>query len=145
MRRWVVRLPRSPESWLKLRRSDLRTLVGAGTGAAIAAAFGAPLAGAFYAFEIVIGAYTPSAIAPVAAAALAGGLVAQSIGVRPYVIDAASGAAVETHHYLIYAGLGAICELLGIALMRAVAIVERGSRRLPLPEWARPAIGGGCC
>ena len=52
--------------WLKLRRADQRTLVGAGTGAAIAAAFGAPLVGAFYAFEIVIGAYTPSAIAPVA-------------------------------------------------------------------------------
>lgn len=41
---------------LRLRRADLRILVGAGTGAALAAAFGAPLAGAFYAFEIVIGA-----------------------------------------------------------------------------------------
>ena len=41
-------------------------LVGAGAAGAIAAAFGAPLAGAFYAFEIVIGAYTPAALAPVA-------------------------------------------------------------------------------
>jgi CIC family chloride channel protein len=41
-------------NWFALRRSDLRILVGAGTGAAIAGAFGAPLAGAFYAFEIVI-------------------------------------------------------------------------------------------
>ncbi len=49
--------------WFRLRRADLRILVGAGTGAAIAGAFGAPLAGAFYAFEIVIGAYTPAAIA----------------------------------------------------------------------------------
>src|SRR5438094_10357442 len=32
---------------LRLRRHDLRTLVGAGAGAAIGAAFGAPLAGAF--------------------------------------------------------------------------------------------------
>jgi hypothetical protein len=38
--------------------------------AAIAAAFGAPLAGAFYAFEIVIRAYTPASIAPVAAATI---------------------------------------------------------------------------
>ncbi|WP_293497692.1 chloride channel protein [Phenylobacterium sp.] len=52
---------------LKLRRQDLRTLVGAGAGAAIGAAFGAPLTGAFYAFEIVIGSYAPSMIAPVAA------------------------------------------------------------------------------
>lgn len=128
--------------WLKLRRADQRTLVGAGAGAAIAAAFGAPLAGAFYAFEIVIGAYTPSAIAPVAAAALAGALVAQTFGQQPYLIDAASNVAVETHHYLIYAGLGAICALLGIVLMHAVALVERGSRQVPLPDWSRHALGG---
>lgn len=127
---------------LKLRRADQRILVGAGTGAAIAAAFGAPLAGAFYAFEIVIGAYTPSAIAPVAAAALAGALAAQTFGQQPYLIDAASNVSVETHHYLIYAGLGAICALLGIALMRAVALVEYGTRRTKMPEWARPALGG---
>jgi CIC family chloride channel protein len=128
--------------WLRLRRADQRTLVGAGAGAAIAAAFGAPLAGAFYAFEIVVGAYTPSAIAPVAAAALAGALVAQTFGVQPYLIDAASNVPVETHHYLIYAGLGAICAMLGIALMRAVALVERATRKTGLPEWARPTLGG---
>lgn len=128
--------------WLKLRRADQRTLVGAGAGAAIAAAFGAPLAGAFYAFEIVIGTYSPAAIAPVAAAALAGALVAQLFGVQPYLIDVASNTLVETHHYLIYGGLGAICALLGIALMRAVALVERGSRQRWLPEWARPIVGG---
>jgi CIC family chloride channel protein len=127
---------------LKLRRSDQRTLVGAGAGAAIAAAFGAPLAGAFYAFEIVIGTYSPTAIAPVAAAALAGALVAQGFGVQPYLIDAASHTVVEAHHYLIYGALGAICALLGIALMRAVGFVERASHRRWLPDWARPAVGG---
>jgi len=125
-----------------LRRADLRNLVGAGTGAAIAAAFGAPLAGAFYAFEIVIGAYTPTALAPVVAAALAGTLVAQLLGTQPYVIDSVATIPTETHHYLIYAGLGALCAGIGIVLMRAVALVETASRRAKLPEWARPAIGG---
>lgn len=127
---------------MNLRRADLRTLVGAGAGAAIAATFGAPLAGAFYAFEIVIGAYTPSAIAPVAAAALTGTLVAQTLGSQPYVIDAVVGGVIETHHYIIYGGLGAICALIGIALMRGVALVESSTRRAGLPDWARPAIGG---
>ncbi len=127
---------------LRLRRADLRNLVGAGAGAAIAAAFGAPLAGAFYGFEIVIGAYTPSAIAPVVAATLTAVFVSQSFGVQPYVIDAAAGGAIETHHYLIYAGLGALCAVIGIALMRAVALVETGTRSIPLPGWSRPLIGG---
>ncbi|HEY5289350.1 MAG TPA: chloride channel protein, partial [Caulobacteraceae bacterium] len=49
---------------LNLRRSDLRAFVGAGAGAGIAAAFGAPLTGAFYAFEIIIGSYSVVNIAP---------------------------------------------------------------------------------
>ena len=36
-------------------------MVGCGAAAAISGAFGAPLAGAFYAFELVIGGYTPPA------------------------------------------------------------------------------------
>ncbi|MEG3177574.1 chloride channel protein [Sphingomonas sp. RB3P16] len=127
---------------MRLRRADLRNLVGAGSGAAIAAAFGAPLAGAFYAFEIVIGAYTPSAIAPVAAAAITAVFVSQAFGIQPYVIETVSGAVTETHHYLIYAVLGIVCAALGIALMRAVALVEAGLRRAAVPDWSRPVLGG---
>ena len=127
--------------WLNLRRADLRILVGAGAGAAIAAAFGAPLAGAFYAFEIVIGAYTPSAIAPVVAAALAGTQVAQRLGAAPYIVSVPVGPAIHVFGYLVYAGLGLICALLGIVLMQAVAWAEQNSRRL-IPGWLRPPLGG---
>jgi CIC family chloride channel protein len=124
-----------------MRRGDMRTLVGAGAGAAIAAAFGAPLAGAFYAFEVVIGAYTPAAIAPVAAASLAGAQVAQRLGGVPYIVTVTPGPAIHTAGYLIYAGLGAACAILGIFIMRSVALIEEGTRAW-LPNWSRPAIGG---
>ena len=127
--------------WLEMRRGDMRTLVGAGAGAAIAAAFGAPLAGAFYAFEVVIGAYTPAAIAPVAAASLAGAQVAQRLGGVPYVVTVNPGPAIHTAGYLIYAGLGAACAILGILIMHGVALVEQKTRAW-LPGWSRPAIGG---
>ena len=55
-----------------LRRADQRIMVGCGAAAAIAGAFGAPLAGAFYAFELVIGGYTPASLTPVGVAAVAG-------------------------------------------------------------------------
>jgi len=127
--------------WLSLRRGDMRTLTGAGAGAAIAAAFGAPLAGAFYAFEIVIGAYTPAAIAPVAAASLAGAQVAQRLGGVPYIVTVNPGPAIHTAGYLVYAGLGLACALVGIAIMRTVAAVEGVSRKF-LPGWSRPFVGG---
>ena len=61
----------------RLRRGDLRILVGCGAAAGIAGAFGAPLAGAFYGFELIIGSYSPTSLAPVGIAALIGFLVAQ--------------------------------------------------------------------
>lgn len=127
---------------LRVRRADMRTLVGAGAGAAIAAAFGAPLAGAFYAFEIVIGAYTPSALAPVAAAALGGAFLAQALGAPPYLLPAAAAYQLEPRDYAIYIALGLACALLGIAVMRLVAGIERVIGKIDLPVWGRPVVGG---
>jgi CIC family chloride channel protein len=128
--------------WLHLRRNDLRTLVGAGAGAAIGAAFGAPLTGAFYAFEIVIGAYTPAAIAPVAAASLAAVLTARTLGTIPYLIAASSSEDIHTVHYFIYAGFGLLCGLAGIAVMRLVTVLEGLVRASRIPDHVRPVIGG---
>lgn len=129
-------------SRLKLRRHDMRTLVGAGAGAAIGAAFGAPLTGAFYAFEIVIGSYTPSAIAPVAAASLVSVLSAQALGGIPYVIQVQALRAPDLAAYFLYAVLGLICAGFGVAIMRLTALVDQGARALPLPAILRPAMGG---
>ncbi len=49
---------------LGARRSDMRLLVGCGAAGAIAGAFDAPLAGAFYAFEAILGAYSLSFATP---------------------------------------------------------------------------------
>ncbi len=128
--------------WLRLRRADLRILVGAGAGAAIGAAFSAPLTGAFYAFEIVIGAYTPAAIAPVAAACLSAALLVRLVGLEAYVIALPGAQAITAVDYLLYGALGIICAFIGIAVMRAVTFVEARVRRSPIPEIYRPMIGG---
>lgn len=128
--------------WLRLRRADMRILVGAGAGAAIGAAFSAPLAGAFYAFEIVIGAYTPAAIAPVAAACLSAVLLIRIAGIEAYVVALPGARAITTVDYLLYAALGLICAFIGIAVMRGVTFFESHIRRSFIPEGWRPAVGG---
>jgi CIC family chloride channel protein len=128
--------------WLRLRRTDMRILVGAGAGAAVGAAFGAPLTGAFYAFEIVIGAYTPAAIAPVAAACLTAALLVRLAGIEAYLTALPGAKAITSGDYLLYAGLGIVCALIGIVIMRAVTSIEAYVRRSPIPEIWRPAVGG---
>ena len=128
--------------WLRLRRADMRILLGAGAGAAIGAAFSAPLTGAFYAFEIVIGAYTPAAIAPVAAAALSAVLTARLLGLEAYIIALPGAKAITTDDYLIYAGLGVVCAAIAVVIMRIVTFLEERIRGSALIEVLRPAVGG---
>jgi CIC family chloride channel protein len=127
---------------LNLRRSDLRAFVGAGAGAGIAAAFGAPLTGAFYAFEIIIGSYTTANIAPVVAAALAAGLISRLLHANTLAFHANVTDPLTGLHYLLFAALGLICALLGVGIMRCVGWCESLVSRAPIPRWSRPAIGG---
>ena len=125
---------------LRLRRQDLRMLLGCGAAGAISAAFGAPLTGAFYAFELIIGAYTLGTAAPVLAAAVAGRLAVHVLGGAPYSIEAPPVPPFGVLPYLALAGLGLISAVLGVAAMRAASTMERAFRLLPV--WMRTATGG---
>ncbi|MCW5770468.1 MAG: chloride channel protein [Rhodospirillaceae bacterium] len=129
-------------SLLRLRRVDLRVMVGCGAAAAIAAAFNAPLAGAFYAFELIIGSYELGALAPVAAAALAATLVSRELFGSEPIFSVPDIIPIENIDYLAFAGLGVLAAVLGIAAMRGVGLVEVGMRRLNVPRGLRPALGG---
>ena len=94
----------------------------------MAAAFGAPLTGAFYAFELVIGAYSLANAAPVLAAAVAGALMVHVLGGAPYSIEAPHVPATGVAQHIALSGLGLVSALLGVAAMRAAAVVERGFR-----------------
>jgi CIC family chloride channel protein len=126
----------------RLRRGDMRVLVGCGAAAAIAGAFDAPLAGAFYAFELVIGSYTIPSLAPVGVASLVGYLTARAFAPLRLGIEANAVADVAVHDVVIAAGVGLLASMVGILVMRGVAACERLFTRLQVaPEW-RPMIGG---
>ena len=96
-----------------LRRGDLRVLVGCGAAGAIAAAFGAPLTGAFYAFELVIGTYAIAGLAPVMASAVAGTLVARALGGVEPLAEPGGVGAPDWGDYGLALLLGLLCGLVG--------------------------------
>jgi CIC family chloride channel protein len=128
----------------RLRRGDLRVLVGCGAAAGIAGAFGAPLAGAFYGFELIIGSYSPTSLAPVAIAALIGYEVADQLSPAEIGVVGPEKMTIVSHDLVIAAMLGLLAALLGIILMRGVALCESLFARLALrPAW-RTLVGGFC-
>src|ERR1043166_3283849 len=106
----------------RLRRNDVRLLVGCGAAGAIAGAFGAPFAGAFYAFELIIGGYTAASLVPVGLAALNGYLVARTLAPVPLGIYADAMGAVTGRDLVIASVFGICAALAGVGLMRGVAV-----------------------
>lgn len=129
-------------SWLHVRRSDLRLLVGCGAAGAIAAAFNAPLAGTFYAFELIIGTYSIAALVPVVASALAATLVMRNLIVGTYGVDVAMTLPMPESGYSHAILIGGASAAAGVALMYAVTAVEQVFARLRVPMSVRLALGG---
>ncbi|MFA6265720.1 MAG: chloride channel protein [Pseudolabrys sp.] len=126
----------------RLRRSDIRLLVGCGAAGAIAGAFGAPLAGAFYGFELIIGSYAVAGLAPVGVAALFGYFTSLAFTPDRLGIEAGPVMAMSFQDLGIAGGFGLLAAFFGITLMRGVAACELLFGRAGVRPWLRPMIGG---
>jgi CIC family chloride channel protein len=125
-----------------LRRRDLRLLVGCGAAGAIAGAFGAPLAGAFYAFELVIASYSAASLAPVGTAALMGFLIAGIFEPPAFGISSLYVSHIRGIDLAVAAVVGLAAAGTGIVLMYGVAICERLLNWVRIRPILRPALGG---
>jgi len=128
--------------WLKLDRSMLRTLLGCGVAAAVAASFNAPIAGAFFALEVVLGHYVLRSFAPVVIASVTGTLVYRvHIGDVPTFIQPEHVIA-SLWEFPAFALLGVVSAAVALALMWSILSAQDWARKVPLPPWLRPALAG---
>lgn len=127
---------------LKLGRSLAHTLLGCGVAAAVAASFNAPIAGVFFALEVVIGHYALKAFAPIVIASVAGTIVSRIyFGDFPaFVLP--PNQIVSFFEFPAFALLGLVSAAMAIVFMRAVAFTQATVQRTPIPAWAQPACGG---
>jgi CIC family chloride channel protein len=125
-----------------LRRADQRVMVGCGAAAAIAGAFSAPLAGAFYAFELILGGYAPASLAPIGISAVAGYAVTHAFAPLPLGVGVRQIGDVLGKDLALAGLLGLLSGLTGIVIMRGVALWDTAMSKARLWSWLRPAIGG---
>jgi len=127
---------------LRLRRADMRLMVGCAAGGAIGAAFDAPLTGAFYAFELILGSYSIAAFAPIMAATFMATVTHSLLAPSLLAVEVPPIGTITMANLPLVVLLGATCGLVGIVVMRTAAFVEAGFRRSRIPTWLRPAFGG---
>ena len=120
----------------------LPTLTGCGVAGGIAAVFNAPIAGAFFALEVIMGNFAMPAFGPVMLSS-----VVATVASRMYFGDHPAFlipgytlvSAWELGFYLL---LGVACGIGGVAFMFILESFEQGFSRVPIPRLLRPALGG---
>jgi CIC family chloride channel protein len=128
--------------YFSLRRSDRRIFVTAGSAAAIAAAFNAPLAGTFYGYELILGSYAPGAIAPVTVAAVCGTLSERFLGETEPLVTLSGSAPIHMLTYVLFGVMGVLAAGIGVLAMTTVTATERTLKGWGIPDWLRPCVGG---
>ena len=143
----VVHLGASLGAWaskrLHLGRTASRTLLGCGVAAAVAASFNVPIAGTFFALEVVVGHYALTAFAPIVIASVIGTMVSRMhYGDFPAFILPKATTIASFWEFPAFALLGVVCAVMAIIFMRSIMWTEDMMDRTPVPRWARPALGG---
>ncbi len=126
----------------RLSDDRVRTLVAAGAAGGIAAAFNAPIAGVFFALEVVLGELSAGSLGVVTLAAVISAVFTQAVsGPQPafQVAPYAFNGFIELPFYL---GLGLIAGPVAAAYIYLLDASGRVFHSLRLPRWVKPAIAG---
>ncbi len=132
--------------WFRSPPARLRTLVACGAAGGIAATFNAPLAGVFFALELILADFAAEAFGAVVLSAVVASVISRSVLGDTAFLTLPPFHVHSVLEYALYALLG----LLAALVARAFTLVLYGTedacdaawKRLRGPEWARPAVGG---
>lgn len=121
-----------------------RTLLGCGVAAAVSASFNAPIAGVFFAHEVIIGHYALHAFTPVVIAAIAGTLISRAfLGDYPAFVvpDYTIQSFWEFPAFFL---LGIFAALIAVVFMHGLKEADKRRQNEPgsLPIWVLPIRGG---
>jgi chloride channel protein, CIC family len=128
---------------VRLPESRLRILVACGAAGGIAATFNTPIAGVFFALELILGDFAVESFAAVVLAAVAASALSRgAFGDHPF-LTLPTFTIGSAGQYVAFAVLGLLAAGVGVGWSRALYFIEDLCDRLWRgPEWLRPAAGG---
>lgn len=107
--------------YFRFRTERLRLLVGCGAAAGISGAFGAPIAGLFFALEKLVGGFRSVTLAPLVLASVAAAAVTRvGLGADQVIRIPTEYAARSTRELFLYAGVGLLGGIVGWLYNRGV-------------------------
>jgi CIC family chloride channel protein len=129
---------------LRIGEVNLRLLVACGAAAGISATFNAPIAGVFFALELILRDFEVRSFGAVVLSSIAADVVGRAAFGDAFFLPLPGFQIVSLWEYPLYALLGALAAVVGVAFIRILYGTEDLLDRLwgNRPEWLRPAVGG---
>jgi CIC family chloride channel protein len=123
--------------------SRRRVLVACGSAAGIAATFNAPLAGVFFAMELILRDFAAESFGMVVLSSVTASVIGRAVlGNSPF-LHLPAFTVSHPSEYLLFAALGLAAGAVGVGFTKVLYLVEDVCDRLWRgPEWLRPALGG---
>ncbi len=129
---------------LRLPESQLRLLVACGAAGGIAATFNAPIAGVFFALELILRNFETRSFGLVVLSSVTADAIGRAaFGSHPF-LSLPGFTFSSPLELLLYAGLGVLATGVGLGFVRILYAGEDLADRLwnGRPDWLRPALGG---
>ncbi len=128
--------------WLKIDPRRMRTLVGCGAAAGIAATFNAPVAGALFALEIILGDFGVAQFSPIVISSVAATVVSRHyLGDFP-AFEIPAYSLVHWSELIAYAGLGLVAGVVALAFIRSLYFLEDAFDRVRAAIPFKAMVGG---
>lgn len=129
--------------WFKFRGARLKTLVGCGAAAGIAATFNAPVAGALFAVEVILGDFGVSQFSPIVISSVVATVISRHfLGDFPAFI-VPQYEMVSAWELLFYGTLGLAAGIVGHAFVKALYGLEDAFDAIPIRRtWILTPAGG---
>jgi CIC family chloride channel protein len=128
---------------LKVPTIHMKTMIGCGAAAGIAATFNAPIAGVLFALEIIVGDWGMTSFSPVVLSSVTATTISRYyFGDFPaFVIPDYN--VVSLWEFCLYPFLGVVSGLVALSFTKTLYAFEDASDAARMiPEWLKPAIGG---